>query len=357
MRFSPVLPVAIAYLFGATVGLAAPASRPAGWEAFNEFTIRSASTGSLDRISWKGLAAFETNDIRIDVEQSAGGKVESGTLLLVGGDTLLAKGVDLPSGAEIDVLDAPVLTLRIVTKVLATVFPDGPDKIQGKVKVDHVERTRPISVGTASAGGQIPTPWYVRGTVTKTGDGRVEYDLELSQGDVLAAFSTPALTYSGVLATSTKPPLNDSMSLTGWKAYSLGPRSTKEGSSTKIDYGATIKDSGAATIKSLRQRILAARRAEEDPGKNDPTRDFSGFWKQNCDDNFGLRLQRRSKSEPYVDVFCGPGGCGSDAEGRETFVTGDSHYQVVGKDEIRVRRGSDWATYKRCAPAEAAGKP
>lgn len=357
MRFSRSIAAIATLPLVTLVQAATPPPRAASWEALNEFNIRASSTGSTNRVSWRGLAAAGGRDLRIDMEQSSGGKSESGMLLLVAGDTLLAKGISLPAGAEIDVLDAPVLTLQLVTRLLATVLPGGPAGVRGTVKIDHVERESPISVGTASAGGSIPTPWYLRGSVTRAGGGRIDFDLQLFQGDALAASSSPALTYSGSLATSTRPPFLDSMSLAGWQAFALGPRTTQDGSAKILDYGATPTVSPAGTVAKLRTQIEARRRAEADPGRNDPSRDFSGFWKKRCDQDFGLRIQRGLRSEPYSVVFCGPGGCGDEEKGQKTFVTGDARWRVVGKDEIQERQGTEWSTYWRCAPPGAAGKP
>lgn len=349
--------VAIGLMMASSPARAGGASeKPVGWEAFNAFTVKASRPDSLDQITWRGVASFESKDIRLDVEQSVGGKKESGTMLLVGGEVLLSRGLHLPEGEEIDALDAPVLTLRLVTSALGIALPEGPGRVQGAVKLSHVERTKPIRVGTASASGAIPVPWCLSGTVSQAAGGSIDFDLQLSPGDALAAAAGPALRYSGTLAKTSRPPLDEAMVLAGWQVFSLGPRQQKRGGSTILDYGASAKSAQAETVATLRAQVAAERRAELDPGKNDPARDFSGFWKEKCEENFGLRFQRGSKSETYSVVFCGPGGCGDPSEGRKTFVTGDAHYQVVGPDEIRERRGDDWRTLKRCAPASAAGK-
>jgi hypothetical protein len=339
-----------------SIALAGGPARPTGWNRFNAFALSVSRDGSTNRISWNGAAAFDTGDLRLDLDQTSDGARESGTALVVGGQALVAHGMHLPAGNEIDVVDAAVLSYRLVCSALAVVFPEGPDKFRGANQVEHVEWKTPLRVGTQSGGGRIPVPWFLRGAVSRQDDGTISFDFTLSPGDALAAASAKALRYTGTLRVTTRPPLDDSASLNGWQVFSLGPRKLKQGGATTLDYGASARQGEVQTIGGLRA-VLAAERAKElDPGKPDATKDFTGFWKWDCADNHGLRIQRTSKKEPYTVVFCGPGGCGDD-DGRRTFITGDSHYQVVGSDEIREKSGDDWKTLRRCAPASAAGRP
>jgi len=90
--------------------------------------------------------------------------------------------------------------------------------------------------------------------------------------------------------------------------------------------------------------------ADDFQGERDPSKDFTGFWKTSCDDAFGLQIMPFGSDGKYSVVFCGPGGCGTPGEdGRNTFITKDSHYTVVSDTELKIRHNDDtWETYHRC---------
>jgi hypothetical protein len=310
------------------------------WDKFNVFALTVTAPNRADRVTWRGAASFTSSDLRIEVDQVEGGKRQNGTMIVVGGRVLAARGLDLPAGYEIDALDAPVLSLRIITAALGRVFPAGPDSLKGKHKIDHRETHAPLQAGSPSAGANIPPPWTLKGRVERQPNG-VEFDLELAGGA-----STPdafVMHYVGSLArSSSAPTIDDSMSLRGWKIYTLGPHSMKQGGATILDYGATKDTQSHQTVADIR----AAIKKEDDPGKPDPSMDFTGFWKQRCDQNFGLRIQKPAPGMPYFVSFCGPGGC--DEPGRASHITGDRRFRVVGPDEFQERSGDDWTTYRRC---------
>jgi hypothetical protein len=84
-------------------------------------------------------------------------------------------------------------------------------------------------------------------------------------------------------------------------------------------------------------------------GEPDTAKDFTGFWKTDCEDGFGLQIKHYGTDGKYSIVFCGPGGCGNPAnEGRKTFITKDSHFQVISEDELKEQSGGGWETYHRC---------
>jgi hypothetical protein len=341
--------------FGMAVALAALAAQPGAapgsdasssaqdrpWDKFNVFALTVTTQGHADRVTWRGAASFASNDVQIEVDEVVGGKRQKGTMIVIGGRVMASRGLDLPTGYEIDALDAPVLSLRIVTAALGRVFPAGPDSLKGTRKINHRETQVPLQAGSMSAGASIPPPWTLKGRVGQQPKGVVEFDLELAPAT--STPDTPVMHYSGTLAkSSAAPTIDDSMSLGGWKVYTLGSRSMKQGGSTILDYGATKDGRSHQTIADIR----AAIRAEEDPGKPDPSLDFTGFWKERCDQNFGLRIRKPAPGMPYFVSFCGPGGC--DEPGRPSHITGDRRFNVPGPDELQERSGDEWTTYRRC---------
>jgi hypothetical protein len=99
-------------------------------------------------------------------------------------------------------------------------------------------------------------------------------------------------------------------------------------------------------VADIRNKIAA----DDYPGEPDPTMNFTGFWKQNCDNAFGLQIMPYGKDGKYSVTFCGPGGCGTVGDdGKNTFITQDPDYHVVSESELKIRNAKDeWDTYHRC---------
>jgi hypothetical protein len=245
----------------------------------------------------------------------------------------------------------------MVTASLAHALPAGPEAVKERTKIDYLETKSALQAGTQSAGANIPPPWTLKGFVEPRPSGALDFELELGGGPPTKPENPAVVHYSGSLSKSTSEPvIADGMSLRGWTIYSLGPRSMKQGGSTILDYGASKDERSPRTVGQLR----AAIKEESKPaGKPDPTKDFTGFWKRECEENFGLRIQRPAPRSPYSISFCGPGGCDESGNSRATYITGDSQFQIVGPDEIKERLGDEWATYRRCSrrvPQQDGGK-
>jgi len=355
-RFTPLFFARLLYL-AATLATATAASASCGkdpecddvsvWAAFTRIVLEQSVSDSNEAIMWLGSFDHKSLDISIDVATQGTKEPLVGTIGLVGGQIMLAKGLKLQPGYEIDALDAPVLSMRLLFSLLQRVFPKGPDSIVGTTVVDHIDRIG-IKYITPSASGYIPAPWHVKGEVSKLADGTIPFELELS-------FSLPQqdskssrlnIKMKGKLAVFGRSVFHDTDSLEGWIIYGLGPQQTKQGSSTILDYGAKpLEATRYKTIADVRTFIAA----ENHPGVMDKTKDFTGFWKQKCDEPFGLQIKRHGDEGKYSIVFCGPGGCVDPSESRLTFITGDKRYEVVSEDElIEIARSGDRETYFRC---------
>ncbi|GEM_PF-3435086 len=78
--------------------------------------------------------------------------------------------------------------------------------------------------------------------------------------------------------------------------------------------------------------------------------DYSGFWKWNCSDAFGLQVKEQSDGL-YSVMFCGPGGTCNRVprEGELTPIEGDPKYEVVSPFEIRERLdGVEYGILYKC---------
>lgn len=317
------------------------------WAAFTRITLRQSVSGSDEAIEWLGLFDHKALDVSIDIATHGTKEPMAGTVGLVGGHVMLTKGLKLQPGYEIDALDAPVLSMRLVMILMKRVFPKGPDQIMGPTNVDHTGRVG-IKYATPSASGYIAAPWYVKGKVSRVADGTLPFELALSfpvqQQD--KQVSSLTIDMKGELAVLGRPVFRDTDSLEGWTTYGLGPQQTKQGSSTILDYGAKAQeDARYRTIGDIRAFIAA----ENHPGTRDATKDFTGFWKKKCDEPFGLQIKHYGDEGKYSIVFCGPGGCGDPSQSRLTFITGDKRYEVVSEGElIEIARSGDREIYYRC---------
>jgi hypothetical protein len=309
--------------------------------------LNQSSLGSPEVVEWKASFDHETNDMLIDTNVRGSSTSMTGSIAMVGGRIMLSKGLKLDPGYEIDSLDSPVLSIKLVMIVLGRVFPGGPAEVIGHKDIDRTDKIG-IKYASPSASGYIPAPWVVKGKVQKFAEGNVTFDLALTfpgeQGDKTS--KTYTMKMIGELSMLEHAVFLDTDLLDGWKTYGLGPRKMKQAASTIIDYGATPEQVASyQTIGDIRAFIAS----ENHPGNKDSTKDFTGFWKEKCDQAFGLQIMHQGNEGKYSVVFCGPGGCGETSESRLTFITGDKLWEVVNEDElVQIGRSGDRETYYRC---------
>lgn len=317
------------------------------WVPFTRITLRQSVSGSPESVEWAGLFDHSTLDVSIDMATHGTKEPMTGTVAVVGGQVMLTKGLNLHPGYEIDALDAPVLSMRLVMIVLNRVFPKGPDGIVGTQKIDRTDKVG-IKYATQSASGYIAAPWHVTGKVSKLANGSVSYDIALSFPAQQQDNPNNKMTVymKGEFSVLGHSVFSDTDSLDGWTTYGLGPQQTKQGSSTILDYGAKPQEAADyRTIGDIRQFIAA----ENHPGSKDDSMDFTGFWKEKCDQAFGLQIMHQGTEGKYSVVFCGPGGCGEPSDSTLTFITGDKHWEVVSEDKlIEIGRDGSRQTYHRC---------
>jgi hypothetical protein len=315
------------------------------WAVFTRVALRQSVSGSQEGIEWMGRFDHKSLDISIDIGTHGAKEPMAGTVGLVGGQVMLTKGLKLQPGYEIDALDAPVLSMRLLFVLLQRVFPKGPDQIRRATNVDHTGRVG-IKYATPSASGYIPAPWHLKGQVSRLPDGSLPFELALSFQQQDKQRSSLTINMKGELGVLGGPVFRDTDSLEGWTTYGLGPQQTKQGGSTIMDYGAKPQDATRyRTIGDVRAFVAA----ENHPGVRDAAKDFTGFWKQKCDEPFGLQIKHYGDEGKYSIVFCGPGGCGDPRESRLTFITGDKRYEVISESElIEISRSGARETYYRC---------
>ena len=76
--------------------------------------------------------------------------------------------------------------------------------------------------------------------------------------------------------------------------------------------------------------------------------DFTGFWKLDCSDAFGVQIKKQPDNLFSVS-FCGPGGCSAPGEWMpNTPIAGDPKYRVINVTTIEIEHGQGWKRYTRC---------
>jgi len=325
-----------------------PCGKPTLWDEFNKFELKVTAPEDSDYGSWRGTFDKESDDIQIDVEISDGKKITKGKILMVGGRVMVTQGPVTEPGYEIDALDAPIMEQKLVFRLLGAALPSGPEEVKGIRKVDFKSEKTGIQFATPSAQGFISAPWRVRGDVKTDTPDVVEYQLSLtSPGTANPVGQTKErnTNFVGRLSKVASARIDDSLPLEGWKVLGVGFQTRKEGEATMYDYGAAPTSGVYKTVADIRKKLAA----DNYPGEPDPSKNFTGFWKEDCEQAFGLRIMPYGTDGKYSIVFCGPGGCGDpDNYGRITFITKDRNYEVISESEIKERTGNGWEVYHRC---------
>jgi len=311
--------------------------------------LKVSTPGNRDYQSWGATFDSASDDIQIDVETCDGKKISRGEILLVGGRVMATSGSIAEAGYEGDALDAAVLQMRLVIRLLGEIAPNGPGEISGDRQVDLKKDKTGIQFATPGAQGFIAAPWRVTGGIKHVARDHFSFDLTLT------ASSTPPRTgqngsfitiFTGDLSNVPSARIDDGMLLKGWDVFTIGHKTRKDGKGRIIDSGETPSEGEYRLVSDLRKKIAA----DEYPGEHDSSKNFTGFWKENCDQAFGLQIMPFGNDGKYSVTFCGPGGCGkAGEEGKNTFITKDPGYEVVNESELKIRNAENgWDTYFRC---------
>ncbi|MCM2257879.1 MAG: hypothetical protein NDJ94_19775 [Vicinamibacteria bacterium] len=79
-----------------------------------------------------------------------------------------------------------------------------------------------------------------------------------------------------------------------------------------------------------------------------PKPNLVGFWKDHCEDEFGLKIETAGENL-YSISFCGPGGCFEPGTYRpNSAIFDDEAYRVLDANTIEVLGGDGFSKYLRC---------
>lgn len=326
-----------------------PCGKPTAWNTFNAIQLKLTMPGKADYQLWRGIFDDKSNDIQIDVETSDGRRTSKGKILLFDSRVMAIRGPITEAGYESAALDAAVLQMRLVVRLLGETLPDGPVAVNGERRIHIKKEKTGIQFATAGAQGFIAPPWEVMGEIKRLAPDDFSFDLSLtaaSAGHAAENTGGYVANFTGRLSKVASAKIDDGMLLKGWDVFALGPKIRKYGNETMIDYGATPAAGDYKMVSDIRNKIAA----DDYAGEPDASMNFTGFWKEDCEQAFGLQIMLYGKDGKYSVTFCGPGGCGTVGEdGKNTFITKDPDYDVVSESALKIRNAENrWDTYFRC---------
>jgi hypothetical protein len=229
---------------------------PSPWSELADFTITVKVPPKGDTGTWKFRTFEDPADVVLDFDTPGTKARTKGTIMLVGGEAFATKGYTPEAGYELDPLDAAVVNLKILTRLLDAAVPAGPSALKGKQAVNVREETTPIFASTPTANAQFKAPWSLKGTVERVDATTISYQLELDVPGADRKSERVRWTYSGTAGGTQKGRvLDNATSLAGWTAYRLGPAKSAKQGHTALKFGATRVPGPVATVKDLRSAI------------------------------------------------------------------------------------------------------
>lgn len=240
------------------MGKAAPGSAnphageaPSPWSELADYTLTVKVPPKGDTGTWKFRTFADPADVVIDLDTPGAGGRTKGSMMLVGGQAMAAKGFTPEAGFEVDAIDAAVINLKILTRLLDAAAPRGPTAVKGRLAVNTSEVKRPILAATPTSNARFDAPWTLKGSVERVDADTFAFalDLEVPAGDKPG--QRAKWTFRGKAGGSPAGrALADSTSLAGWTAWRLGPKDPKQ-THTTLKFAATRLDA-MATVKDLR---------------------------------------------------------------------------------------------------------
>ncbi|MFZ0736640.1 MAG: hypothetical protein WBL70_10555 [Candidatus Acidiferrales bacterium] len=215
------------------------------WFSPTHASIRAQDQGTTATIVYEIGA---NQDLKVTMSGENEGKKQVSEMMLINGKRpwMLTRNVPMEKGYEIDALDAVVLNLKLVLRLLTAAAPGGPASVKEKSTFDVRENVRSIEVNTTSASGGLEAPWTLHAIIQKTGVDEWSFDL-------LAKHAEPIHMTGTWQEEATPRTFRDDLALDGWQIFSLGPMRNTDGGSTIFDYGAQPSRLQPKTLGELRK--------------------------------------------------------------------------------------------------------
>lgn len=148
------------------------------WTDTSSLELRVSDSSAPAVFSQWNFTFAANNELFIEVDEWHQGINNRGNILLINGKTMLVSGFTPNQNSSVDALDRPVLNYQLLTKILETLYPYGPEDVRGQDNIDYGEDSRVISIGTVSNSRSYAVPWEVTGFVRKEAKNKVRFDLD-----------------------------------------------------------------------------------------------------------------------------------------------------------------------------------
>ena len=223
------------------------------WAQLGDYTLTVKVPPKGDAGTWKFRTFDDPADVIVELDTPAPKGRTRGSILLVDGRLLATKGFTPEPGFEPDPLDAAVVNLKILTRLLDAAVPGGPVSVKGRQAVAARDDKGGITAYTPTAEARFNAPWSLTGNVARVDANTISFQLALEVPGARPA-DRERWAFSGTASGSQKGRvLDEAMSLSGWTAYALGsPKSAKSGAHTSLRFGAAKLPGPFATLKDLR---------------------------------------------------------------------------------------------------------
>lgn len=210
------------------------------------------------------LTIIDPLNLVIDEDNTLGSQTQTGTIRLVEGSAMLSRGLVLQKGVETDALDAPVLMYQMLISLLTQAIPAGPAKFTGTHNISLTERKKSIRIATRSAGGSLPAPWQLSGSVTRKDAESISFRLSTTytRGTAPATINMEG----SWKKLATQPAADPAMPLAGWQLYPLGPLPVRQEQDSILDTS-TTPPVPVRTLGELQQLIRNRPNARQGAGK------------------------------------------------------------------------------------------
>ena len=195
---------------------------------------------------WK-FQRCQCGDLRVQVEQIDPDGVQTGELLMVSGQVLLARGFSEQDADIEPLIQAPSLMLQMVFELLGRSQPLGPSAVDEKQVWIKAEDKLDLKLDTGLATGIFPAPWAVEGSGWSTQEDHRRFELSFRFANPLPGNpgARDSITFSGDLDFDQREfPYSDSTNLGGWRVQWLA-----------VDDREAEAVPDGLTLKELRQQI------------------------------------------------------------------------------------------------------
>jgi hypothetical protein len=212
------------------------------WYMANRLTVHFESVdGEADWL----FEMVSGSEFRIMLDEKFGDKPVAGIVMVLGGQIMITRGLDLALGGETDSLDAPSLVQQLTLKLLQHVFPQGRGQVRGvenfRVRREHLY----LTAATSRASTEFAPPWMVSGYIDNGNFDWVDFELEFEAPD-----ADYQARFSGRWEELPDPIIfRDTMIIEDWQVWPLVPQPYPP----PFIPGATARDMRIVTLGDLRR--------------------------------------------------------------------------------------------------------